>query len=67
LNAGANVGRIALRETAELGGLKLDLDALAEDAMKPPYPFHGVGQAKAERMVRKGRRSTGRQVRLPSN
>lgn len=67
LNAGANVGRIALRETAELGGLKLDLDALAQDAVRPHYPFQGLGPAKAERTVREGKRSTGRQVRLPSN
>jgi IS605 OrfB family transposase len=67
LNAGTNVGRIALRETPELGGLKLDLDALAKDAMRPHYPFQGLGRAKAERTAREGRRSAGRQVRLPSN
>jgi putative transposase len=39
LNAGLNVGRTALREVAELGGLRLDLDALSEDAMRPRYPF----------------------------
>ncbi|HEV2519525.1 MAG TPA: zinc ribbon domain-containing protein [Thermoplasmata archaeon] len=60
LNAGANVGRIALRETAELGGLKLDLDALAEDAMRPRYPFQEVGRARAERTVREGTATEGR-------
>ena len=49
LNAGANVGRIALRETAELGGLALDLDALAQDAVTPRYPFSGRERARAER------------------
>ncbi len=39
LNAGLNVGRTALREIAELGGLRLDLDALSDDAMRPRYPF----------------------------
>jgi IS605 OrfB family transposase len=67
LNAGANVGRIALREAVELGGLQLDLDALAHDAMRPHYPFQGTGWAKAERTVGEGTRSTGRQLRLPSN
>jgi hypothetical protein len=48
LNAGLNVGRTALREIAELGGLRLDLDALSEDAMRPHYPFEeadGHGQS----------------------
>jgi len=39
LNAGLNVGRTALREIPELGGLRLDLDALSDDAMRPRYPF----------------------------
>jgi IS605 OrfB family transposase len=39
LNAGLNVGRTALREIPELGGLQLDLDALSNDAMMPLYPF----------------------------
>jgi len=43
LNAGLNVGRTALREIAELGGLRLDLDALSDDAMKPRYPFEESG------------------------
>ncbi|HTT26523.1 MAG TPA: zinc ribbon domain-containing protein [Thermoplasmata archaeon] len=66
LNAGANVGRIALRETGELGGLQLDLDALAKDAVRPRYPFHGVERARAERTAREGTNSTGRQLRLLS-
>ena len=48
LNAGVNVGRTVLRETAELGGLRLDLDALSKDAMRPLYPFEkseGQGQS----------------------
>ena len=60
LNAGANVGRIALRETAELGGLQLDLDALAEEAMTPRYPFQDVGRARAERKAREGTSTGGR-------
>jgi len=52
LNAGLNVGRTALREIAELGGLRLDLDALSDDAMRPRYPFeesdgHGWSGGKA--------------------
>ena len=39
LNAGVNVGRTALREIAELGGLRLDLDDLSRDARRPRYPF----------------------------
>jgi transposase len=54
LNAGVNVGRTALRETVELGGLRLGLDALSEDAMRPRYPFDGVNGARAERREREG-------------
>ncbi len=39
LNAGVNVGRTALRDLAELEGLRLDLDGLSEDARRPRYPF----------------------------
>jgi IS605 OrfB family transposase len=39
LNAGVNIGRTALRSSTELGGLRLDLDALSRDAMRPRYPF----------------------------
>jgi hypothetical protein len=39
LNAGVNIGRTALRSSAELGGLRLDLDALSRDARRPRYPF----------------------------
>ncbi|HXQ78994.1 MAG TPA: zinc ribbon domain-containing protein [Thermoplasmata archaeon] len=38
LNAGANVARTVLRETAELGGLRLDPDALSNDAVRPLFP-----------------------------
>jgi transposase len=41
LNAGVNIGGIVLRDygRAELAGLRLDLDALSEEAMRPLYPF----------------------------
>jgi hypothetical protein len=41
LNAGVNIGQTVLRDygRTELGGLKLDLDALSDDTMKPRYPF----------------------------
>lgn len=57
LNAGANVGRTVLRDygRTELGGLRLDLDALSREAMRPRYPFEKVERAKAERMEREGR------------
>ena len=51
LNAGLNVGRTALREIAELGGLRLDLDALSHDARRPRYPFE-----KSDGHGRSGRR-----------
>jgi hypothetical protein len=40
-NAGVNIGRIVLRDygRAELAGLRLDLDALSDEAMIPHYPF----------------------------
>ncbi len=66
LNAGANVGKIALRETAELGGLELDLDALSHDAVRPRYPFQGLGRARAERKEREGIVTTARRVRRVS-
>ncbi|MCI4351222.1 MAG: zinc ribbon domain-containing protein [Thermoplasmata archaeon] len=55
LNAGANIGRIVLRETKELGGLRLDLDALLDEAMTPRYPFECIGRAREERTGREGR------------
>jgi IS605 OrfB family transposase len=41
LNAGANIAQTVLRDygRAELGGLRLALDALSEDARRPRYPF----------------------------
>ncbi len=56
LNPGVNVGRTVLREAAELGGLRLDLDALLEDARSPRYPFDYVGRAREERRGREGRK-----------
>jgi IS605 OrfB family transposase len=48
LNAGANVARTVLRETAELGGLRLDLDALSNDTMRPLYPVEkSIGQGRS--------------------
>jgi IS605 OrfB family transposase len=41
LNAGVNLARTALRTVAELGGLRLDPDALSEDAVKLLYPVGG--------------------------
>lgn len=56
VNAGANVGRTVLRDygRTELGGLRLALDALSREAMRPRYPFEKVGRARVERMVREG-------------
>ena len=41
LNAGVNIGQTVLRDygRVELAGLRLDLDALFEEARKPRYPF----------------------------
>ena len=66
VNAGANVGKIALRETAELGGLVLDLDALSKDAVRPRYPFQELGRARAERTDGEGRVARSRPARLLS-
>ncbi|MCI4352977.1 MAG: zinc ribbon domain-containing protein [Thermoplasmata archaeon] len=60
LNAGLNVGRTALRDVAELGGLRLDLDALSHDAMRPRYPF-----AEADGHGRSGRRGRDRKGAPP--
>jgi IS605 OrfB family transposase len=38
LNAGLNLGKIVLREHAELGGLRLGLDALSEEVVRFLYP-----------------------------
>ena len=50
LNAGVNIRRAGLREHAELGGLRLDPDALSEDAVKLLYPTEGTptGTSRAE-------------------
>jgi len=50
LNAGVNIGQTVLRDygRAELGGLRLDLDALSEDAMRSLYPFEqSIGQGRS--------------------
>lgn len=56
LNAGANVGRIVLRDhgRAELGGLRLALDAVSHEAMRPRYPFERIERARAEWKEREG-------------
>jgi transposase len=59
LNAGANVARTVLRETAELGGLRLDLDALSHDTMRPLFT-----PGKPDAKGRSGRR--GRDGQAPS-
>ena len=55
INAGVNLAKTVLRDygRTELGGLRLDLDALSKEAMRPRYPFakskgHGLS-------VRRGR------------
>jgi transposase len=52
LNAGVNLGMTALRRVAALGGLRLDPDALSEDAVKLLYPIgesrSGTGGAEGE-------------------
>lgn len=55
LNAGVNIGRIVLREygRAELGGLRLDLDALVHEAVSPLYAFE-----KSDGHGRSGRRGS---------
>ncbi|MCI4317781.1 MAG: transposase [Thermoplasmata archaeon] len=53
LNAGLNVARPVLRETAELGGLRLDPDALSNDAMRLLYsPEQSGGQGRSGRRGR---------------
>ncbi len=62
LNAGVNVGRTALRDIAELEGLRLDLDGLSEDARRPRYPFEasrGHGRSGGKGRERKQRASKG--------
>ncbi len=52
INAGANLARTVLAETRELGGLRVDLDALLEDAVTPLYPSESIRRARAERRGR---------------
>ncbi len=51
-NAGINIYATARRETAELGGLRFDLDALAHDAMSPLYLVGSATRAREDRTVR---------------
>jgi putative transposase len=57
VNAGANLARTVLAETRELGGLRVDLDALLKDAVKLLWPSEGIRGARAER--------TGREIGRP--
>ena len=55
INAGVNLARTVLRDygRTELGGLRLDLDALSQEVVRPRYPFaKSKGQG---RSVRRGR------------
>jgi hypothetical protein len=55
LNAGLNIGMTALRETKELGGLRLALDALPQDVVRPLYASEGrLRDAQVERRTGKG-------------
>ena len=54
LNAGVNLGLTVLRRTAGLGGLRLDPDALLEDAVRPLYPPGNDRRARVERTGREG-------------
>ncbi len=60
LNAGLNLGLIALRRTAGLGGLRLDPDALPQDVVRPLYPLDNDRRARVERTGREGERSKAR-------
>jgi len=52
LNAGLNLGVTALRQTAGLGGLRLDPDALLDDVVRPLYPTGNDRWARVERTGR---------------
>ena len=55
INAGVNLAKTVLRDygRTELGGLRLDLDALSHEVVRPRYPFaKSKGQG---RSVRRGR------------
>ena len=51
-NPGANLAGKVLAETRELGGLRVDLDALLHDAVRPLYPSESIRGARAERTGR---------------
>ena len=57
LNAGLNLGLTVLRHGAGLGGLRLDPDALSEDAVRPLYGSGNDRPARVER--REGRDDVG--------
>jgi IS605 OrfB family transposase len=59
LNAGMNVARTVLRENVELGGLRLDPDALSKDVVRPLF---ALGPPRAN--GRSGRRGRVRQSPL---
>jgi len=62
LNAGLNLGLTVLRKTAGLGGLRLDPDALSEDAVRPLYGSGNDRFAQVERREREGRGGNGKPV-----
>jgi len=62
LNAGLNLGLTVLRRTAGLGGLRLDPDALSEDAVRPLYGSGNDRFARVERREREGRGGNGNPV-----
>ncbi len=62
LNAGLNLGLTVLRRTAGLGGLRLDPDALSEDAVRPLYGSGNDRFARVERREREGLGGNGKPV-----
>ncbi|MCI4342868.1 MAG: zinc ribbon domain-containing protein [Thermoplasmata archaeon] len=60
LNAGLNLGIAALRRTAELGGLRLDPDALSKELVMPLFGLVNGRPARAERTGRERFDSKGR-------
>jgi len=62
LNAGLNLGLTVLRKTAGLGGLRLDPDALSEDAVRPLYGSGNDRFARVERRETEGLGGNGQPV-----
>ncbi|MDE1822153.1 MAG: hypothetical protein KGJ23_15155 [Euryarchaeota archaeon] len=52
--------RKARRDTAELGGLRFELDTLAKDVVIPLYPADSAARAREERTVREPKGTAGR-------